>query len=443
MSVQPAIDFVRDAFRYQNRFNGSTMVFKIDFPVTEDAGFAYVIRDLALLVKSGIRAVIVPGCAEWIDAALERQHLHSEYLDGERITCEAAMPFVEMAAFHAATRILTGLSGSRVEAVIGNFVRARARGVINGVDMLLTGEVDKIYANSLNRMLDAGMAPVLPCIGWSPAGKSYNVSSDEIALAASKALSAVKLIIIAKGPFLKTGAAGITLPPDVQQDENGRIVRLKPHEAEAVLALAGNGGEGGARWPVQLALATRAARAGIDRVHIIDGLEDGALLREIYSNFGSGTMIYAGEQETIRPIKNADIPDLLHLMEPFVRQDILLRRSAADIQEKKDDYVVLEVDGAIRACAALHDWGDSQAEIAALAAGTHFSEMGYGWRVVEHLIARARKCKFKRVFVLTTRTQDWFESHGFCETPLSTLPERKRARYNQNRNSKIYALPLS
>ncbi|MDR2489853.1 MAG: amino-acid N-acetyltransferase [Spirochaetaceae bacterium] len=445
MNTQPEIDFVRDAFRYQNRFNGTTMVIKIDFPVTEDSGFAYLMRDIALLVKSGIKAVIVPGCAEWIDSALSGQNITSEYAGSERITTEEAMPFVEMAAFHAATRYLTGLSASRVEAVIGNFVRARGRGVLNGIDMRYTGEVDKIYAASLNRILDFGMTPVLPCIGWSPAGKPYNVSSDEIALAVSRSLGAVKLIIVSSGPFLQADAEGIRLPPQVECDETGRIIRLRPHEAETLLTLAyfkDERGRSRPKWPRQLELALRAAWDGIERIHIIDGLEEGALLREIYSNLGSGTMIYADEQDLIRPIKNSDIPDILHLMEPFVKQDILLRRTAGDIQEKKDDYVVMEIDGSIRACAALHDWGDGQAEIAALASDGAFAEMGLGRRIVEYLIAKARRLHFKRIFVLTTRTQDWFEAHGFAEVMVDSLPPRKKHYYNNARKSKVFALSL-
>ncbi|MDR2601178.1 MAG: amino-acid N-acetyltransferase [Spirochaetaceae bacterium] len=444
MSLRAGIDFVREAFRYQNRFAGSTMVFKIDYPLTEDPGFAYLMRDLSLLVKSGIKAAVVPGCSERIDAALKAQSIVSQYIGGERITTKEALPFVETAAFHAASRFITGLSASRVDAVIGNFVRARARGVIDGVDMQFTGGVDKIYTASLSRVLDFEITPVLPCIGWSPAGKAYNVPSDEIAFAASQALGAIKLIIVSDGPFLSPkDCLNLTLPPSIERDKNGRIIRLRPHEAETLLALSHfNDGCAAERWTGRLSLALRAIEAGVERVHIIDGREEGALLREIYSNLGSGTMVYADEQDSIRPIRNCEIADVIHLMEPFVQKDILLRRRAVDIQEKKDDYVVLEIDGSIRACAALHDWGEGQCEIAALASDAAFADMGLGARIVDHLIDKARKKRFKRVFVLTTRTGDWFEARGFFQDSVDSLPSKKRAVYNKARGSKVFSLNL-
>ncbi|MDR2742030.1 MAG: amino-acid N-acetyltransferase, partial [Treponema sp.] len=133
------LDSIREAFAYQNRFAGSIMVFKIDFPVTEDPAFPLLMRDLALLAKSSFRVVIVLGAKERIDAVLKEYGIVSEYAGENRITTGAAIPFVEMAAFHVATRFITGLSADRVDAVIGNFVRARGLGVINGADMEHTG----------------------------------------------------------------------------------------------------------------------------------------------------------------------------------------------------------------------------------------------------------------------------------------------------------------
>ncbi|MDR2111020.1 MAG: hypothetical protein LBP32_06905, partial [Spirochaetaceae bacterium] len=154
--VWSQMDLVREAFHYQSRFDGSIMVFKIDFPVTEDPGFPYLVKDLALLAQTGFRVVIVPGAKEWIDAVLREYGIVSKYTrpgtGGEagvqtRITTAAAMPFVEMAAFHVATRFMTGLTGrgfaggstGGIGAVIGNFVRARGLGVTGGVDMEHTG----------------------------------------------------------------------------------------------------------------------------------------------------------------------------------------------------------------------------------------------------------------------------------------------------------------
>ncbi|MDR0623037.1 MAG: amino-acid N-acetyltransferase [Treponema sp.] len=439
------VDLIREAFFYQSRFEGSTMVFKIDFPVTEDPGFPYLMKDLALLAKNRFHLVIVPGAKEWIDSVLREYGIVSRYVGQTRLTTAAAIPFVEMAAFHVATRFMTCLSASQVDAAIGNFIRARGLGVVDGLDMEHTGTVEKILTGSIGKVLSQGMVPILPCIGYSPAGKAYNVPSDEIALAASKALGAGKLFIVSVHEGLRAGAWAV--PEDFEVAENGRILRLTPQEAEAVLTanrgLASGLMAASEERPLQeLDLALRASRAGVERVHIIDGREEGAVLKELFSNLGAGTMVYADEYESIRNLHSRDLPDILRLMEPLMRQGILVRRGAEQIREKKDDYVVYEIDGSVHACGALHLWGENQGEIAAVATDPLYADMGLGRRIVGYLIGRAKKTGLSRVFVLTAHTQDWFEFLGFRECPVESLPEKRRKIYDQIRKSKVFALDL-
>jgi amino-acid N-acetyltransferase len=439
------VELIRETFHYQSRFAGSTMVFKIDFPVTEDGAFPLLMRDLALLAKTGFRIVIVPGAKEWIDSVLAEYGIVSKYSGDTRITGAESMPFVEMAAFHVANRFMTGLSADRVDAVIGNFVRARGIGVIDGIDMENTGRVDKILTDPIGRILDQGMAPILPCIGWSPAGKPYNLPSDEIALAVSAALGAIKLFIVTVHGGLRRGS--YALPEGIDFAENGRVTKLTPQETEAVLrSLSGparpDSPPGADKIAAELSLALKASRAGVERVHLIDARESGSVLRELFSNLGSGTMIHADEYESIRPLRTKDITDILRIMEPLMKQGSLIRRNSQDIQEKKEDYVVFEIDSSVHACGALHDWGEGQGEIAAIATDPAFAEMGLGRRIVRCLIDRAEKQGLRRVFVLTTRTQDWFESLGFREDSTESLPERKRKSYDRDRKSKVFALDL-
>jgi amino-acid N-acetyltransferase len=174
----------------------------------------------------------------------------------------------------------------------------------------------------------------------------------------------------------------------------------------------------------------------------VDGREDGAILRELFSNLGSGTMLYTDEYESIRPLRSSDIPVILKLMDPLMRQGILVRRNAEQILEKKADFAVFEIDGSVHACGALHDRGEAQGEIAAVATDPLYADMGLGRRVVGYLVDKARKKGFRRVFVLTTHTQDWFESLGFREAAVDSLPERRRKVYDRERRSKIFALDL-
>jgi amino-acid N-acetyltransferase len=430
------VELIREAFHYQSRFDGSTMVFKIDFPVTEHPLFPAMIKDLALLSRTGFRVVIVPGAKEWIDAVLAEYGIPATYRGQTRITSGAAIPFVQMAAFHTATRYMTGLSGSRIEAVIGNFVRARGLGVVDGVDMEHSGAVDRIFVESLSRVLGLGMIPILPCIGWNSSGRPYNVPSDEIALEAAKSLQAVKFFIVSLSGGIRKGEYKTC--EDIEIAEKGRPIRLTPQEAVRLLELNGDGDKAFA----ELSLAVKASNTGVERVHIINGGEEGAVLKELFSNLGSGTMVYADEYESIRGIRSRDIPDMLRLMEPLMNQGILVRRNHEDIAGKKDDYAVFVIDGQIRACGALHEWGEAQGEIAAIATDPVYADMGLGSQLVRYFIDRAKKQGYKRVFVLTLRTHDWFESLGFRETSVDTLPEKKRLLYNHERKSQIYALDL-
>ncbi|MDR2575000.1 MAG: amino-acid N-acetyltransferase [Treponema sp.] len=444
------VDLIREAFHYKSRFEGSTMVFKIDCPVTEDPCFPWLVKDLALLAQTGFKVVIVPGAKEAIDRVLQQQNIASAFnfdsAEPVRITDARAMPFVEMAAFHVATRFMPFLSGSRVDAIIGNFVRARGLGVVDGVDMGHTGAVDKIFTESISKVLNQGAIPILPCIGWSPAGKAYNVPSDEIALAVSSALGANKLFIVSA----HNGIRGEInpFPENIETRDDGSIVRLTPMDTEKIISalVSANSGKAQGHFPPpllrELRLALSACRAGVDRVHLIDGREEGAVLKELFSNLGVGTMIYTDEYESIKPLRSRDLPDVLRIMEPLMKSGVLIRRTAEQIQEKRDDYAVFEIDGSVHACGALHNWDENQGEIAAVASDPMYSGMNLGRRVVGYLIEKARKKGMNRVFVLTTVTQDWFEALGFREARLESLPEKKRKVYDQSRKSKVYALEL-
>jgi amino-acid N-acetyltransferase len=257
----------------------------------------------------------------------------------------------------------------------------------------------------------------------------------------------VKLFFVSLGPGLR--AQAYKLPEGIELGEDGRVIRLTPAQAEAVLRFnsAGLAGEAGRIRPPnrpleELALALKASRAGVERVHLINGREDGAILRELFSNLGSGAMLYSDEYDAIRPLRSRDIPVILRLMDPLMRQGILVRRSAEQILEKKEDFAVFEIDGSVHACGALHEW-EGQGEIAAIATDPLYADLGMGRRLVGYLISQARKRGLSKVFVLTTRTQDWFELLGFTEAGVESLPESRRRLYDRGRRSKVFALDLT
>jgi amino-acid N-acetyltransferase len=431
------VDLIREVFYYQSRFDGKTIVLKIDYPILNAPHFPQLLKDLAMLRATGIEIILVPGARGWIDAVLREYDTESAYVDGVRIATEDSIPFIRMAAFDVANRLMTLLTAFQANAVIGNFTRARGIGVIDGVDFQNSGRVEKILTEPLQQILDQGMIPIFPCIGWNAAGKPYNLASDEIALAVAEALQAEKLFFVTDSDgFIETR---FNLPPGLVKNSDGRVARLSLEEAQEVLNLNAGNPDPDLKY---LDLALAACRHGTERAHVVDGRLEGAILREIFSNLGVGTMIYGNDYESIRPMKADDISDVLRLMQPLMNKGILVNRTEDDLMGRQGDFVVYSIDDVVHACGSLHDYGDGQGEIAAIATNPVYSHLSMGRKILSYLVEKAATLGMTRVFVLTTRTVDWFEQLGFVETELESLPARKRESYDHARKSRILALEL-
>jgi amino-acid N-acetyltransferase len=435
---QEQVDLIREVFYYQSRFDGKTIVLKIDYPILNVPHFSQLLKDLAMLRATGIEIILVPGAREWIDAVLKEYDTESEYVDGIRIATEDSIPFIRMAAFDVANRLMTQLTAFQANAVIGNFIRARGIGVVNGKNFEHSGRVEKILKEPLQQLLNQGMIPIFPCIGWNAAGKPYNLSSNEIAFAVAEALQAEKLFFVTDSEgFIETRFA---LPPGLVKNSDGRVARLSFDEAQEVLDLNAGNPDADLKY---LELALMACRKGVERAHIVDGRMEGAILREIFSNLGIGTMVYGKEYESIRSMRSDDISDVLRLMQPLIKDGILIKRTEDDLVELQGDFVVYSIDDVVHACGALHDYGGGQGEIAGLATDPVYSHLSMGRKILSYLIDKAAKLGMTRVFALSTRTADWFEQMGFIETSLETLPTKKRNTYDHARKSRILALELS
>ncbi len=436
------VELIREVFTYAAQFTNKTFVIKIDYPLTRLALFPLFLKDISLLHQSGIRIVLVPGARERIDEVLANYGFQSQFASGYRIAGEEEMPFVKMACFDVVNHYMTVLSAFKVPAVAGNWVRARAVGVLDGVDHGYAGRADKILVDLLRSVLDDHYIPILPNIGWSLSGKPYLLKANELALEVSKALKADKLFFI--NNFECVTSPPFQVPASVGIGIDGRVARLSINQAAEFIKVNSKHIEQADHPIIQgLLHAHQACQNGVERAHLIDGRIDGSLLMEIFSNLGVGTMIYNNEYDCIRDLRIEDIPVVLQIMAPFVEQDILIPRSFEDIESRYTDYVVYSVDEVVYACGALHEFPeDGQAEIAALATDPAMNFLGMGKSIVNYLIDRARSRGYRRVFVLTTQTLDWFESLGFKEVKLESLPPARRATYNHKRKSRIFALEL-
>ncbi len=438
------VELIREAFSYARRFTGKSFVVKLDSSIIDRPEFPVLVKDLALVARTGMRLVLVPGATRRIDEVLAREGKELGWVGERRISSPELIPEVKMAAFDVANRLMTLLAADGITAVIGNWVRARSLGVVDGVDYQSTGTVDKVRLSVLQRVLDDGLVPIFPCIGWSATGKPYNISSDELAAAIAGELRAEKLLFIGEPDGVVSRKHNIELesgdaggPAVSEGDTVSRLTLtaarrfLKRNEGRCDTAT------------LRIRHAVRACEAGVRRVHLLDGTSEGCLLKEVFSNLGSGTMIHANEYESIRPMEDADVANVLRLMHPYVEAGLLLPRSAEDVQAAIRDYAVSEVDESIRACAALHLYGSSCAELAALAVDRRFAHLGLGERVVRYLLDRARAAGVQQVVALTTQASDWFEALGFREGDLSALPAERRARYDEARKPRVLVNDLS
>lgn len=431
------VEIIREAFRYTQTFREKTFVLQLDDTVADESVLPELVRDLVLLQRTGIRIVLVAGARRRIDEILERYGVDCEKRQGIRISTPEAIPFIKMAAFDVTNRIMTSLSGLGVSAVIGNWVRARSLGVVNGVDFQDAGTVDKIRADLLCGVIDQGSIPILPCIGWSSAGKPYNLSSRELATTLATSLHASKLFFVSA--FDGLVASSYATDDTIDSAPDGRISRMSVDQAQRFLELNPSDDDLGVEL---VRLALRAARNGVERVHLVDGQADGAVVREIFSNLGVGTMIHTNEYQSIRGMRRDDVPDVHRLMRPLIERDLLVPRSEIDLEDLHGDFVVFETDGMVHGCGALHRHGDDQAEIAGLAVDPQYDHLGIGQKLVAYLIERARRDGIGRVFALTTQASDWFEQLGFVPGAVADVPDQKRSAYDHSRKSRILIFDL-
>ena len=414
---------VRDVIRYLKKFHNALIVIYLDDKTISSALFSSHIRDIALLHEAGLKVVIIPGARARIDEVLEGAKIDWTYKNNIRVTNDKAMPLIKMAAFDVSNTVMTNLAANNITAVIGNWVRARAKGVLEGFDFGAAGEIDRLDTASLNTVLNDGFIPIFPCIGWSATGKPYNISSAVLAQQVAVELKADKLFFVMgdQAPILKDGE--IVPAMNIEELDSYVVAHADDEQIKNLLALS-----------------KTACLNGVNRSHILDGNLDGVLLTEIFSDLGSGTMIYTNNYGKIRQMEQTDIPSVLGVMRPFVEAGKLLPRTEADVAAKLEDFYVYDFDGGVRACASLHKYDDGQFEIAAVAVDEAYSHIGIGPKLVESLVQKAKSCGAKSVFIMTTQASDWFEKIGFAEDKIDSIPDERKKLWSPERGSKVYRL---
>ncbi len=433
---------IRDVINYIKVFKNALAVIHIDDEIIGSPLLPSHIHDISLIHEAGIKVIIIPGARTQINSALEEQKISWQIKNGFRITSECAMPEIKTAAFDVANNIMNILAGEHLTAVIGNWVKARGKGIIDGTDFGCAGEIDKIKIEAIKQTLDNGFIPIFPCIGWNDLGKPYNISSAELAAQIAILLKAEKLFFIL--PNAKITKEEFSLPNEIALSQDGNIPAMNVEMLSKILKLNSNSISEKDSHKEKLlaifALAKNACENGVARIHILNGNTEGILPCEIFSAIGSGTMIFNDGYGDFRPMRGEDIPSVLSLMNPFIKSGILLPRNFQMLKSQLYNYIVYNVDGGIHACAALKKYDDDQAEIYSVAVDESYGNMGVGPKMINFLLEKAKSLGAKSVFILTTQTADWFEKLGFVADEIDSIPKERKEIWSEERGSKVFRI---
>lgn len=430
------VSWFRSVAPYINAFRGKTFVVAFGGEVVADGKFVELTHDFNLLAALGIRLVLVHGARPQIELHLARNNIDDKYHRGIRLTNSETMQCVKEAVGKVRVEIEALLSmglanspmaNADIRVAGGNFITAQPMGVINGVDLLHTGCVRKVDVAALRDRMEFGEVVLLSTLGYSPTGEVFNLTLEDVASEAAIALDADKLIFL--------------MDTDGVQDKAGALLHeLTVEEASKVLSSK-------RKLPDDVGLflpcAVRACEAGVARTHLISRHTDGALLQELFSDSGIGTMVVESTLNALRDATIEDVGAILQLLKPLEDDGILVRRSRELLEREIDRFVVLEHDHRIIGCAALYPFSDEKSgELACLAVQSGYQRHGYGDALLKHITAEAQALGLRKLFVLTTRTAHWFIERGFKGADVTQLPAQKKELYNYQRRSKVFVLAL-
>ena len=420
---------LRGILQYIPQFREKTFILAIDGDIVTDDNFATLVLDVAVLRSLNIRVVLVHGASEQMRALAEERHVQASDFDGAGVTDAPTLDLALSAATRLTHEILEGLSANDLRAANTNVIIAHPVGILQGVDHLFTGKVERVDTELLQSLLAQGVVPVVPPLGFDGDGKTYRVNSDRVALAVAEHLKAIKLIFL-------TSQDGLI--------HRGQIIRqMLVSELDDLLQRDSAGFE-----PQMLLRAQHAAAAckgGIPRVHVINGTLDEGLLSEVFSNHGLGTLIYANEYEQIRPAMKKDVRAIQMLIKQGVYADELVKRTKAAIEKSLGDYFIFEIDKNPVACVALHVYPEhKQGELASLFVSSSHENQGVGRKLIQFVENRARELGLRELLALSTQAFTFFQSKGgFVEGTPDDLPPARRERYDQSgRNSKVLVKKL-
>ena len=276
-----------EALPYIRQFHGKSIVVKLGGAALEDSDSDLdlaLAQDVLLLRSVGVRCVLVHGGGPQVDTMLRRVGKQPEFKDGLRVTDAETLEIVRMVLVGKINRELVAtINGQAGEDRIAVGVSGEDAGLLTVTPrdpaLGFVGDVTQVRGELIHRLLDDGLMPVISTVGADPSGQPYNVNADEAARAIAVAMQAEKIVYL-------TAAPGLLEDP---KDEDSLIHRLTAAELRDRIS---HDSVGGGMIP-KLTACADAVEQGVAFAHIIDGRVPHALLIELLTQHGIGTMITA------------------------------------------------------------------------------------------------------------------------------------------------------
>ena len=435
------VPWFRAVAPYIHAYRGKTFVVGLAGEAIAAGKLNHFVQDLSILHAMGLKLVLVHGFRPQVTEQLAAKGHVSRYSHGIRITDAVALDAAQEAAgqlrFEIEAAFSQGLpntpmANSTVRVVSGNFLTARPVGIVDGVDFQHSGLVRRVDQAAIRRAIESGAVVLLSPFGFSPTGEAFNLTMEDVATSTAIALQADKLVFVGEVPGIHEGQSHIDSASDNPID-----TELALADAKRLLATLP-----APTVPTDPAFylqhCVKACEGGVERSHILPFATDGALLLEVFTHDGVGTMVVDEKLESLREATVDDVGGILQLIEPFERDGTLVRRERNEIERDLDNYSVVEHDGIIFGCAALYPYPEARtAEMAALTVSPLAQGQGDGERLLKRIEQRARSAGFDSIFVLTTRTMHWFIKRGFTPADPEWLPEARKRKYNWDRRSQV------
>lgn len=382
-------------------------------------------QDVGLLHNLGLKIVLVMGATPQINDALQDAGLNWQTHRHFRITSSELLPVFQQTIGTVRSQVEASFSQANcmqptpLTITSGNWVIAQPKGVIDGVDYQHTGKLRKINHQAISANLNAGQITLLTPLAYSLTGEIFNLNTLEQACEVASALQADKLMIFTTPEEM----AG--LPKQLSVPELHHLMQ-SPQNAEQE----------------HLLKQVRKASEKVRRIHLMDKQDPSAILLELFTRDGVGTLVFSDRYHQVRQASIEDVGGILDLIAPLEQQGVLVKRSRELLELEIENFIVLERDHLIIGCAALYQHENGFGELACLAVHPQYQGQELGEELLNAIEAKAKHTAINKLFLLTTHTHHWFIEHGFVLSAVNELPEKKQQLYNYQRNSKVLIKPL-